>query len=358
MLAEARDNVAFGTRRVGNGLAEPDGVARRADHDLWNDEPGRVPHRAQDRARQGARAADAGADPRCGRRRSPTTPTWSRPRSVDDHGHPPAAGARTAATSACRTLADDGDETQTGLRLQASAVARRSTSTVQAAGDAVERATRCSARQAAEPAAHGRARSVRDRAVPRRDRVDAERRGVLKGRSPVRRPRRRAGRRPRRHARRRPDEPAAYTATDVDGEGLAARRNVLIEDGVLRSSCTSYSAGGRHGVHRQRRARRVPGHARRRRLALQLQPGHRGQAELVAGVDDGLLVQIGAGLHSGVNPISGDFSVGAAGPADPRRRARPSRCASSRSPRRCSGCCSTWSRSAATSSGCRCAPPA
>ena len=48
-------------------------------------------------------------------------------------------------------------------------------------------------------------------------------------------------------------------------------------------------------------------------LALQLRPGTRQQAELVAGIDDGLLVQSVSGLHSGVNPISGDFSTGASG---------------------------------------------
>ena len=42
-------------------------------------------------------------------------------------------------------------------------------------------------------------------------------------------------------------------------------------------------------------------------------PGTRSQAELIADVDDGLLVQQMQGLHSGVNPISGDFSTGAAG---------------------------------------------
>ena len=35
--------------------------------------------------------------------------------------------------------------------------------------------------------------------------------------------------------------------------------------------------------------------------------------ELVASVDHGLLVNGFAGLHSGVNPVSGDFSVGADG---------------------------------------------
>ena len=48
-------------------------------------------------------------------------------------------------------------------------------------------------------------------------------------------------------------------------------------------------------------------------LALSLEPGARSQAEIVAGIDDGLLVQQMQGLHSGVNPISGDFSTGAAG---------------------------------------------
>ena len=48
-------------------------------------------------------------------------------------------------------------------------------------------------------------------------------------------------------------------------------------------------------------------------LALSLVPGRRTQEELVADVDHGLLVQSMQGLHSGVNPISGDFSTGAAG---------------------------------------------
>ena len=42
-------------------------------------------------------------------------------------------------------------------------------------------------------------------------------------------------------------------------------------------------------------------------------PGTRTQEELIADIDDGLLVQQMQGLHSGVNPISGDFSTGAAG---------------------------------------------
>ena len=35
--------------------------------------------------------------------------------------------------------------------------------------------------------------------------------------------------------------------------------------------------------------------------------------EIIAGIDDGVLVQEVSGLHSGVNPVSGDFSTGAEG---------------------------------------------
>ena len=47
--------------------------------------------------------------------------------------------------------------------------------------------------------------------------------------------------------------------------------------------------------------------------ALVLSPGTRTQAELISDIDDGFLVQEVAGLHSGVNPVSGDFSTGAEG---------------------------------------------
>src|SRR4029077_6390311 len=48
-------------------------------------------------------------------------------------------------------------------------------------------------------------------------------------------------------------------------------------------------------------------------LALQLLPGTRDQAALIADIDDGVLIQSVSGLHSGVNAISGDFSAGASG---------------------------------------------
>ena len=47
--------------------------------------------------------------------------------------------------------------------------------------------------------------------------------------------------------------------------------------------------------------------------ALAITPGQGTLDELVAGVDHGVLVQSMTGLHSGVNPVSGDFSVGVEG---------------------------------------------
>jgi PmbA protein len=47
--------------------------------------------------------------------------------------------------------------------------------------------------------------------------------------------------------------------------------------------------------------------------AAALVPGSSSPSELVAGISDGVLVQEVSGLHSGVNPISGDLSTGAEG---------------------------------------------
>jgi PmbA protein len=47
--------------------------------------------------------------------------------------------------------------------------------------------------------------------------------------------------------------------------------------------------------------------------ALVLAPGEKTADEILAAVGEGLYVQSISGVHSGVNPVSGDFSVGAEG---------------------------------------------
>ena len=110
-------------------------------------------------------------------------------------------------------------------------------------------------------------------------------------------------------------DPAAFTASMVDGEGLATRRTALIEDGVLTGFLhNSYSA--RRGATASTGSAVRPGFKGGPGVgaqALALRPGPSTQAELIAGIDHGFLVQGVSGLHSGVNPISGDFSTGAEG---------------------------------------------
>jgi len=112
-----------------------------------------------------------------------------------------------------------------------------------------------------------------------------------------------------------PTCPDSYTATTVDGEGLATRRNTLIGDGRVAQFLHNAYTARRTGVRSTGSAVRggfksTPGVGP---MSLQLAPGTATQAELVAGIDRGLLVQEVSGLHSGVNPVSGDFSTGAEG---------------------------------------------
>jgi PmbA protein len=114
-----------------------------------------------------------------------------------------------------------------------------------------------------------------------------------------------------------PTDPRAYGAAAYDAEGLACRRNVLIDSGVLRSFLYDTVSASRAGVSSTGSAVRggfagTPGPGCR---ALTLAPGPEGYDEdgVLAAVGEGLFVQSMTGVHSGVNPISGDFSVGAEG---------------------------------------------
>ena len=111
-----------------------------------------------------------------------------------------------------------------------------------------------------------------------------------------------------------PTDPAATSATATDGEGLATRRNVLIEGGRLErfvhNSQTARRAGTVSTGSAVRGYSSTPGVGVR---AVSVLGGDRTPAQLVSGIDDGVLVQGVSGLHSGVNPVSGDFSTGAEG---------------------------------------------
>ncbi len=111
-----------------------------------------------------------------------------------------------------------------------------------------------------------------------------------------------------------PTDPRAYGATASDGEGLATRRNQMIDGGVLRqfahNTYTARRAGTRSTGSAVRGFKSTPGVGCR---AVSLRPGSQTQEELLAQVGDGVLIASVAGLHSGVNAVSGDFSTGAEG---------------------------------------------
>ena len=166
VLAEARDNVQFGTADEWAGLAEPDGVDV-IEQDLWSDELAEFATDAQDRPGQGARAADAGDRSAACVSTMPTTPT-----SPPSRPSPPRpASAGTGRENGCyvvvSTLADDGDETQTGFGFSVGR-APAEFDLAKAAKDASDRATRLlGAHQAGDQADHGGPRPVRHGQLPR-----------------------------------------------------------------------------------------------------------------------------------------------------------------------------------------------
>lgn len=311
VLADARDNVQFGTPDEFAGLAEPDGVPV-VKQELWNDALAAYPTEQKIALAKELESLTLAADKRV---------------RCDDSNYDDAYGETAFATTtgiraygrengcyvSVGTLADDGDETQTGFgfsvgRSPAEFDLRR------AAREAADRATRLlgatkpqSKRTTVVLDPYVTAQFLRvlsgsfsGENVQKGRSFFADRMGEVVGNPII-------------TLIDDPTNPLAYSATELDGEGLAARRNVLIEDGVLKTFLhSSYSArrGNTKSTGNAVRSGGTPGVSC---LAMQLTPGTATQDELIANVDDGVLVQMVQGLHSGVNPISGDFSTGASG---------------------------------------------
>ena len=112
-----------------------------------------------------------------------------------------------------------------------------------------------------------------------------------------------------------PTDPRHFAASVFDGEGLACRRNVLIDAGRLKGFVYDTVSARRAGTSSTGSAVRggIAGSPSAGCRALQALPGELGQAEILAAVGEGIYVESLMGVHSGVNPISGDFSVGVTG---------------------------------------------
>ncbi len=111
-----------------------------------------------------------------------------------------------------------------------------------------------------------------------------------------------------------PTDTRSLGADVCDGEGLASRPTVLISNGVLQSFVTDTSTARRLTFPTTASALRGSAstpHPGVRLLVVA--PGATSRSDLIGQVDDGLFVTALSGLHSGVNAISGDFSVGVEG---------------------------------------------
>jgi PmbA protein len=112
-----------------------------------------------------------------------------------------------------------------------------------------------------------------------------------------------------------PTDPGGPSSAPFDGEGSPSRRTPLIGDGRLLTflfdARTARKAGRATTGNASRGSYRSPPSVGTTNLVLE--PGAHDLAGLVRAAGDGLLVTDVAGLHSGVNPISGTFSVGATG---------------------------------------------
>jgi PmbA protein len=313
VLAEARDNVSFGTPDEWAGLAAPDGVAV-VEQDLWREELLSLPTADKIALAKELERLTLAADSRVRVDEADYADVRAEGAVATSTGIA-TAGRETGAYLSVSTLADDGDVTHTGFGFTVG----RSPADFdpeRAAREAAERATRLLG--ATKPST-GKVTVVLDPFVSAQflGIIGATLNGeaVLKGRSIF------AGRIGEDVAATGltliddPTNPLAYTASEIDGEGLATRRNVLIDGGVLQMFVQSSYSARRSGAPPTGNATRggfksTPGCGC---LALSLVPGTRSQAELVADVDEGVLVQMVQGLHSGVNPVSGDFSTGASG---------------------------------------------
>jgi PmbA protein len=326
-LAEARDNARFASPDEHAGIARPDGVPLPhldvADERLADVTPEQRIAMALDLE---ARIADL--DPRiCGVESVDYADAFSLGAIVSTAGIRTCT-AETAAQLVAYVLAADGHETTEGFGFS---VGRHpdDLDPHRCATDAVHRAVRL---LGATPMPSQRTTVVFDPWVTAQflgivaEMFAAD--AVLKGRSPFAH---RLGEHVASPAVNLVDDPTDarhWGATETDGEGLATRRNVLIDNGVasgyLYDSTTGRQAGTAStasAVRAGSRSTPVPGPQ-----AVLLLPGRRSAAELIGGLNDAVLVQEVSGLHSGVNPVSGDFSAGIEGvrirngePAEPIR---------------------------------------
>jgi PmbA protein len=313
-LAEARDNAGFASEDEHSGLAIPDGVAP-ARLELWREGLTTYPTDAKI-----ALAIDLDRRTRAADRRVRQVPAADYGDGAVESAIATSTGIeatsrRTSCHLSTEALAGEGDETQTG-RGHSAAREPDELDPAKASRDAAARAVRMLG--ATKPKS-AQVTIVLDKRVTASllsilaGSLSGE--DVAKGRSLFAG---RVGEQVSVAALTLVEDPTnglAYGATRYDAEGLACRRVPLIDEGRLAGFLYDTYAGRLAGVSSTASAQRAgfkstPGVGAR---ALSIVPGVLEEEALCREVGEGLFVQSVSGIHSGVNTISGDFSVGAEG---------------------------------------------
>ena len=313
-LADARDNVSFATPDEHIALVHPDGVAPVA-LDLWDDTVLTTPSATKVDIALDLERRVRGADPRVRQVASADYGDVASEAAIATSTGVLASARRTVCSLSVVAIAGEGADSQTGVGFSA-ARGPDGLDHDKAAADSVERATRMIG---ATKARSGRCAVVLDPRVTSTllaivsSALSGE--AVTKGRSFF------AGRVGEEVAVPAvllvddPTDSRAFGASTHDAEGLACRRNVLVDQGVLQGFVYDSTSARRAGTTSTASAVRggyasTPVAGCR---ALHLAPGQFGAEQILADLDGALYVQSVTGVHSGVNPISGDFSVGAEG---------------------------------------------
>jgi PmbA protein len=313
-LAEARDNATFATADEHVGLAEPDGVAP-ASLDLWDESVLSVPTATKVALALELERRVRGVDHRVRQVAYCDYGDMAFESAVASSTGIAACASRTMCSLSVMAIAGEAADSQTGTGISAGRGVA-SLDPGRAALDAVERATRL---LEATKAKSARLVVVLDPRVTSTllaivsSALSGE--AVTKGRSFFAG---RVGEEVAAGALALVDDPTdarAFGASRYDAEGLACRRNVLIEGGVLRGFVFDSVAARRASTSSTASAVRggyasTPVAGCR---ALSLSPGALDARGIMAEVGEGLYVQSVTGVHSGANPVSGDFSVGAEG---------------------------------------------
>jgi PmbA protein len=317
VLDDARDNVRFAAPDEWNGLPTLDDARAVpvVDLDLWRDDLGSVPTTDKVALALDLERATAARDARVRGVESAHYGDAAVESAVASSLGVESSARRTICSCSVSALAGVGDATRTGYGFSAGRTLADLEPEI-AAADAVDRAVRL---LGAQPIASQRMPVVFDPLVTRSllgilaAALNGE--AMVKGRTMFLG---REGEQVATPAFTLYDDPTndlAFGASTHDSEGLPTRKNALILGGELVQFLHNTYTGRRTGTGSTGSAVRggyatTPGVGAR---ALVLLPGERTPDEILASVGDAFYVQSVSGLHSGTNPVSGDFSLGAEG---------------------------------------------